>query len=89
MADRKKNAQNALALDIPGARPTLLGLFLCVLYLGGPILILGNLVDYRITMSDGTLLQVQQPATAAFAPGDEVHATLPAERAWLVRDDAA
>jgi putative spermidine/putrescine transport system ATP-binding protein len=50
---------------------------------------LGNLVDYRITMSDGTLLQVQQPATAAFAPGDEVHATLPAERAWLVRDDAA
>jgi hypothetical protein len=43
MADRKKNAQNALALDIPGARPTLL--FLCVLYLGGPILILGNLVD--------------------------------------------
>ena len=45
MADRKKNAQNALALDIPGARPTLLGLFLCVLCLGGPILILGNLVD--------------------------------------------
>jgi len=45
MADRKKNAQNALALDIPGARPTLLGLFLCVLYLGGPTLILGNLVD--------------------------------------------
>jgi hypothetical protein len=45
MADRKKNAQNALALDIPGARPTLLGLFLCALYLGGPILILGNLVD--------------------------------------------
>jgi hypothetical protein len=45
MADRKKNAQNALTLDIPGARPTLLGLFLCVLYLGGPILILGNLVD--------------------------------------------
>jgi hypothetical protein len=40
-------------------------------------------------MSDGTVLQVQQPATAAFAPGDEVHATLPAERAWLVRDDAA
>ncbi len=45
MADRKKTAQNALALDIPGARPTLVGLFLCVLYLGGPILILGNLVD--------------------------------------------
>jgi putative spermidine/putrescine transport system ATP-binding protein len=50
---------------------------------------LGNLVDYRVAMSDGTVLQVQQPATAAFAPGDEVHATLPAERAWLVRDDAA
>jgi putative spermidine/putrescine transport system ATP-binding protein len=50
---------------------------------------LGNLVDYRITMSDGTMLQVQQPATAAFAPGEVVHATLPAERAWLVRDDAA
>jgi hypothetical protein len=45
MADRKKNAQHALTLDIPGSRPTLLGLMLCVLYLGGPILILGNLVD--------------------------------------------
>ena len=45
MADRKKNAQKALALDIPGARPTPVGLLLFVLYLGGPVLILGNLVD--------------------------------------------
>lgn len=45
MADRKKNAQRALALDIPGARPTPVGLLLCALYLGGPVLVLGNLVD--------------------------------------------
>ena len=50
---------------------------------------LGNLVDYRITMADGTVLQVQQPATAGFAPGERVHVTLPAERAWLVRETAA
>ena len=45
MADRKKIAHKALALEIPGARPTTIGLCLCVLYLGGPVLILGNLVD--------------------------------------------
>jgi putative spermidine/putrescine transport system ATP-binding protein len=50
---------------------------------------LGNLTDYRIAMSDGTVLQVQQPATAAFAPGDAVNVTLPAERSWLVRDRVA
>ncbi|MBL8699083.1 MAG: ABC transporter ATP-binding protein [Alphaproteobacteria bacterium] len=47
---------------------------------------LGNLLDYRVAMADGTVLQVQQPATAGFAPGDAVAVTLPAERAWLVRD---
>jgi len=50
---------------------------------------LGNLVDYRITMVDGTVLQVQQPATSSFAPGETVHVTLPAERAWLVRESVA
>ncbi len=45
MADRRKNAQKAMALDIPGARPTAIGLLLCVLYLGGPVLVLGNLAD--------------------------------------------
>ena len=50
---------------------------------------LGNLVDYRVAMADGTVLQVQQPATAAFEPGAQIHVALPAERAWLVRDDAA
>jgi putative spermidine/putrescine transport system ATP-binding protein len=47
---------------------------------------LGNLTDYRVEMSDGTVLQVQQPATSVFAPGDAVNVTLPAERSWLVRD---
>ena len=50
---------------------------------------LGNLIDYRVTMADGTVLQVQQPATATFEPGAKVNVALPAERAWLVRDDAA
>lgn len=53
MADRKKNAQKALALDIPGARPTATGLLLCLLYLGGPVLVLGNLVDLLFQMVFG------------------------------------
>ena len=50
---------------------------------------LGNLVDLRVALADGTLLQVQQPATSAFAPGEAVRVTLPADRTWLVREDAA
>jgi putative spermidine/putrescine transport system ATP-binding protein len=50
---------------------------------------LGNLADYRVAMRDGSTLQVQQPATAAFAPGDDVRVVLPVDRAWLVREDAA
>ncbi|MBM3522921.1 MAG: ABC transporter ATP-binding protein [Alphaproteobacteria bacterium] len=50
---------------------------------------LGNLVDYRVTMADGTVLQVQQPSTSAFEPNAAVHVSLPAERAWLVRDRIA
>ena len=53
MADRRKNAQKAMALDIPGARPTPLGLFLCVLYLGGPVLVLGNLADFLFQLVFG------------------------------------
>jgi putative spermidine/putrescine transport system ATP-binding protein len=49
---------------------------------------LGNLADYRIKMADGSVLQVQQPATATFAPGAVVHVVLPADRAWLVRERA-
>jgi len=45
MADRKKNAHHALALDIPGARPTPLGIALCVLYLGLPAMAVGGLID--------------------------------------------
>ncbi len=45
MTDRKNKTQKALSLDIPGARPTFAGLILCLLYLGGPVLILGNLAD--------------------------------------------
>jgi putative spermidine/putrescine transport system ATP-binding protein len=48
---------------------------------------LGNIADYRIRMSDGSLFQVQQPAHAAFAVGASVGVRLPAERAWLVRED--
>ena len=53
MADRRKNAQNAMALDIPGARPTPLGLRLCLLYLGVPVLLLGNLVDFMFQLLFG------------------------------------
>ncbi len=53
MADRRKNAQNAMALDIPGARLTPLGLFLCLLYLGAPVLLLGNLVDFLFQLLFG------------------------------------
>jgi putative spermidine/putrescine transport system ATP-binding protein len=49
---------------------------------------LGNLADYRVTMADGSVLQVQQPATAPHPTGARVHVALPAERAWLVRDAA-
>ena len=48
---------------------------------------LGNIADYRIRMADGSLLQVQQPAHAAFAVGADLGVRLPAERAWLVRED--
>jgi putative spermidine/putrescine transport system ATP-binding protein len=47
---------------------------------------LGNLADYRVAMADGSLLQVQLPATVAHPPGAAVHVVLPAERAWLVRE---
>jgi putative spermidine/putrescine transport system ATP-binding protein len=50
---------------------------------------LGNIADYRIRMADGSLLQVQQPAHAAFAAGASLGVRLPAERAWLVREDVA
>ncbi len=53
MADRRKNAQNAMAPDIPGARLTPLGLFLCLLYLGAPVLLLGNLVDFLFQLLFG------------------------------------
>jgi putative spermidine/putrescine transport system ATP-binding protein len=48
---------------------------------------LGNIADYRIRMADGSILQVQQPAHAAFAVGAALGVRLPAERAWLVRED--
>lgn len=34
-----------LPVDIPGARITLAGVLLCVVYLGLPVLVLGNLLD--------------------------------------------
>ncbi|MBM3571739.1 MAG: ABC transporter ATP-binding protein [Alphaproteobacteria bacterium] len=49
---------------------------------------LGNLADYRVAMADGSMLQVQQPATTRFPVGQRVHVGLPADRAWLVRDGA-
>ena len=50
---------------------------------------LGNLVDLRVAMADGTMLQVQQPANSGFEPGQSVRVSLPVERTWLVREDAA
>jgi putative spermidine/putrescine transport system ATP-binding protein len=50
---------------------------------------LGNIADYRIRMADGSVLQVQQPAHAAHAVGASLGVRLPAERAWLVREDVA
>ncbi|MBM3568319.1 MAG: ABC transporter ATP-binding protein [Alphaproteobacteria bacterium] len=50
---------------------------------------LGNLAEFRVRMSDGSLLIVQQPAHAAHAVGAEIGVRLPAERAWLVREDVA
>ncbi len=50
---------------------------------------LGNLTDYRVTMADGSVLQVQGSANAAFAPGEVVSVSLPAGRAWLVGEASA
>jgi hypothetical protein len=50
---------------------------------------LGNLVDYRIAMEDGSVLAAQLPAGGGFAPGERVHVVPAAGRAWLVRDDVA
>ncbi len=41
---RSKKSRN-LSPDIPGARITLAGALLCVVYLGLPVLLVGNLVD--------------------------------------------
>ena len=49
---------------------------------------LGNLVDLRVRLAGGDALQVQAPATAAFAPGERVRARIGEGRAWIVRDGA-
>ncbi len=42
----KKNRN--LSPDIPGARITFVGALLCVVYLGLPVLVLGNLADLLV-----------------------------------------
>jgi putative spermidine/putrescine transport system ATP-binding protein len=49
---------------------------------------LGNLVDYRVAMEDGSVLESQLPAGADFEPGEAVRVALAPGRAWLVRDEA-
>lgn len=42
----RRNGENSnLSIDIPGARITFAGVLLCVVYLGLPVLVLGNLAD--------------------------------------------
>ncbi len=41
----RPSARGASSRDIPGARLTPLGVVLCVLYLGVPVAVLGNLAD--------------------------------------------
>jgi len=45
-ADRRNKKTRTLSPEIPGARITLVGVFLCLVYLGLPVLLLGNLLDF-------------------------------------------
>jgi len=44
----RKKPDKAASLEVPGARLTGVGLILCLLYLGLPVLVLGNLADFAI-----------------------------------------
>ena len=50
---------------------------------------LGNLTDYRISLPDGSEFQVQDSAQSSFETGAAIHLAMPADRAWLLREDPA
>lgn len=50
---------------------------------------LGNLTDYRIALPDGGEFQVQDSAHSRFEAGSAVHLAMPADRAWLLREEPA
>ena len=47
-----------LGYDIPKPRPTLAGLGLCILYLGVPVAIIGNLIDFVLQLTLGWCIGV-------------------------------
>jgi hypothetical protein len=46
--ERMNKKNRNLSPDIPGARITFTGVLLCVVYLGLPVLVLGNLADWLV-----------------------------------------
>ena len=47
-----------LGHDIPKPRPTLAGMGLCVVYLGIPVAIIGNLIDFVLQLTLGWCIGV-------------------------------
>lgn len=48
MSAPREKPNKALSLEIPGARLTGAGWVLCLVYLGVPVLVLGNLADLLV-----------------------------------------
>lgn len=48
MSALRQKPNKSLSPEIPGARLTGAGLLLCLLYLGLPVLVLGNLADFLV-----------------------------------------